>query len=105
MIQVPKLTQAHEKLKTLVGTWRGTETIHPSPFDKKGGQATGIVNNRLAIDGFAVIQDYEQQRDGRTNFRGQASSAGTAIRMRTCCTGWIRSEGRSARCAGPSTAM
>src|SRR3989442_10238916 len=82
MIQVPKLTQAHEKLKTLVGTWRGTETIHPSPFDKKGGQATGIVNNRLAIDGFAVIQDYEQQRDGRTNFRGQASSAGTAIRMR-----------------------
>ena len=57
MIQVPKLTQAHEKLKTLVGMWRGTETIHPSPFDKKGGQATGIVNNRLALDGFAVIQD------------------------------------------------
>ena len=70
MIQVPKLTQAHEKLKTLVGTWRGSETIHPSPFDAKGGEATGIVNNRLALDGFAVIQDYEQQRGGRTNFRG-----------------------------------
>ena len=70
MIQVPKLTQAHEKLKTLIGTWRGTETIHSSPFDPKGGKAIGIVSNRLALDGFAVIQDYEQQRDGRTNFRG-----------------------------------
>ena len=70
MIQVPELTEAHEKLKALVGTWRGTETIRPSPFDPKGGAALGIVSNRLALDGFAVIQDYEQQRDGRTNFRG-----------------------------------
>lgn len=70
MIDVPKLTEAQEKLKTLVGNWRGPEIIHPSPFDPKGGEAAGIVNNRLALDGFAVIQDYEQQRGGRTNFRG-----------------------------------
>src|SRR2546430_16914410 len=39
-------------------------------FVPKGGDAIGICNNRLALDGFAVIQEYEQQRDGRTNFRG-----------------------------------
>jgi uncharacterized protein DUF1579 len=70
MIDMPKVTAAHEKLKTLVGKWRGEEKIHPSPFDPKGGDAVGLVTNRLALDGFAVAHDYEQQRGGKTNFRG-----------------------------------
>lgn len=35
-----------------------------------GRPAQGRVTNRLALEGFAVIQDYEQQRDGRANNAG-----------------------------------
>lgn len=70
MMQMPEVTDAHRRLEMLVGIWKGEETLNPSPWDPKGGTATGIVKNRLALDGFAVIQDYEQIRDGKTTFKG-----------------------------------
>jgi len=69
-MEMPRVTDAHRKLEKLVGNWLGDEKISPSPFDPNGGPAVGHVQNRLALDGFAVIQDYEQQRDGKTSFRG-----------------------------------
>jgi hypothetical protein len=54
----------------MAGEWVGDEKIHPSPWDPNGGSAIGRVHNRLALEGFAVIQDYEQERDGRVNFAG-----------------------------------
>lgn len=30
----------------------------------------GRVRKRLALDGFAVVQDYEQERNGSVNYRG-----------------------------------
>src|SRR5262245_61828689 len=69
-MDMPRPTDAHQKLNKLAGQWVGQETIHPSPFDPKGGTATGKVHNRAALDGFAVVQDYEQERGGRTSFRG-----------------------------------
>ena len=69
-MEMPTLTPAHRALDLLGGSWQGPETIHPTPFDPKGGPAIGRVTNRLALDGFAVIQEYEQERGGTVNLRG-----------------------------------
>jgi hypothetical protein len=67
---MPQLTDAHRKLAKFEGSWEGEEQIHPSPFDPKGGPAKARVHNQLALNGFAVVQDYEQERNGAVNFRG-----------------------------------
>jgi hypothetical protein len=36
----------------------------------EGGEVTGRVDNRLALDGFAVIQEYHQSRNDVIIFRG-----------------------------------
>ena len=69
-MEMPKPTDAHRKLEKLIGYWIGEEHIHPSPSVPKGGTAIGRVHNRLAIDGFIVVQDYEQEQNGSTNLRG-----------------------------------
>lgn len=69
-MEMPKLTEAHKNLQRLAGKWKGQETIAPSPWDPKGGTAIGRVENKVAINGFAVVQDYEQERSGAINFRG-----------------------------------
>jgi hypothetical protein len=67
---MPSLTEGHKKLELFVGNWAGEEKISPSPFDSEGGVAIGRAQNRLALHGFAVIQDYEQERSGEVNMRG-----------------------------------
>ena len=69
-MEMPKPTDAHRKLEKLVGNWSGAEQIFPSMWDPKGGTAVGRVQNRLALDGFIVVQDAEQERNGRIGFRG-----------------------------------
>jgi len=69
-MDMPKPTPAHDRLKKFVGTWKGTETLSPSPWDPKGGTATSIVENRLTLDGFAVVQEYTQMRGDAVSFRG-----------------------------------
>jgi hypothetical protein len=69
-MEMPKLTDAHLKLSLLSGTWHGEEVLFPTPWDPYGGPAAGRVVNRVALDGFALVQDYEQQRGGSANFRG-----------------------------------
>ena len=69
-MEMPKLTEAHKNFKYLAGQWSGQERIAPSPWDPKGGTATGYSDNRIALDGFVLVHDYEQQRNGATTFRG-----------------------------------
>jgi uncharacterized protein YodC (DUF2158 family) len=69
-MEMPKPTEHHRKLQRLVGQWRGEETMHPSQWDPSGGTATGRTLGRLALDGFAVISDYEQERGGVVTFKG-----------------------------------
>jgi hypothetical protein len=69
-MEMPRPAPEHKALDILVGDWVGEELIHPSPFDPVGGTAVGRVHNRAALDGFAVVQDYEQERNGAVNFRG-----------------------------------
>lgn len=69
-MDMPKPTPAHDRLKKFLGKWKGEEKLSPSPWDPKGGIAVGIAENRSAVDGFAVVQDYVQMRDGKPSFRG-----------------------------------
>jgi hypothetical protein len=71
-MDMPKLTPGHQALSILVGNWIGEESLKPSPWDPVGGPAVGRVHNRPALGGFAVIQDYEQERDGVVSFLGHA---------------------------------
>lgn len=64
---MPRPSSEHKALDMLVGDWLGEEKIYPSPFDPVGGMATGRTHNQLALDGFAIVQDYEQERNGAVN--------------------------------------
>ncbi len=80
-MEMPKPTDAHKKLARLVGTWTGEEKMHPSPWDPKGGTAMGKITNRLALGGFAVIQEYRQERGGQTTFEGHGVFSYDAARQ------------------------
>lgn len=69
-MEMPRPTEKQEKMHRLVGRWRGEEKLFPSPWDPEGGTAVGRVDNRCALDGFVVLQDYEQERNGAISFRG-----------------------------------
>lgn len=69
-MSMPKPSDGHRRLERLVGEWEGEETMHPSPWDPEGGQATGRNRNRMGLGGFAVISDYEQERNGAITFSG-----------------------------------
>lgn len=69
-MEMPKPGEAHKKLEKLVGNWSGEERMAPSPWDPQGGTAVGRVTNRVGVDGFVVIQDYEQEQAGKVSLRG-----------------------------------
>ena len=63
-------TDAHRALEALIGRWQGEETMHPSPWDPKGGSAIGMIHNARSLDGFAVVQEYQQVREDIASFFG-----------------------------------
>jgi hypothetical protein len=69
-MDMPKPTDAHRQLEKLAGNWVGEETLYPSSFDPKGGTATSRMTGRMAVGGFALISDYQQERGGVTTFQG-----------------------------------
>lgn len=69
-MEMPKPSPAHARLERLAGRWRGTEQMQPSQWDPEGGAAVGRSTSRLALNGFALITDYEQERDGAVTFSG-----------------------------------
>lgn len=69
-MDMPKPSPGHLRLEKLVGSWEGEETMHPSQWDPKGGVAKGRNRQYLSLGGFALIVDYEQERDGAITFTG-----------------------------------
>jgi len=69
-MDMPRPTEHHRRLETLAGRWQGSETMYPSQWDPEGGTATGRNEMRPGLDGFALISEYEQERDGVITFRG-----------------------------------
>jgi hypothetical protein len=66
---MPQPGPEHQKLHMLAGKWEGEEDLRPSPWGP-GGRAIGRYDMRVAVDGFFVVQDYEEEKDGRVVFRG-----------------------------------
>ena len=71
-MDMPSPVAGHRKLEALVGRWEGTETLYPSQWDPKGGEAQGVTTSRVALGGFALVSDYEQRRAGAVTFAGHA---------------------------------
>jgi hypothetical protein len=69
-MEMPKPTEAHKRMAKLAGKWKGKEHMYPSPWDPAGGPAIGTCENRMALDGFALLHDYAQERNGVVNFTG-----------------------------------
>ena len=69
-MEMPRPGEAHRKLERLVGVWSGEETMFPSEWDPAGGTAEATSRARRALDGFAVLVDYEQRRAGQVTFSG-----------------------------------
>ncbi len=69
-MEMPKPSDRHRKLEALAGTWIGEETMFPSPWDPKGGTAVGRTHARMDLDGFFLLSDYTQERDGQVGYRG-----------------------------------
>lgn len=69
-MNMPVPSAGHRLLEKLSGTWEGEETMYPSQWDPKGGTATGRNQHKLSLGGFALISDYEQERDGAITFAG-----------------------------------
>ncbi len=67
---MPRPTDAHRALEALIGRWQGEEIMHPSPWDPVGGAAIGMTHNARALDGFAIVQDYQQIRNEAVSFSG-----------------------------------
>lgn len=70
--EMPKPTEHHQKLRKLAGQWSGVEKMFPSEWDPQGGTATGRQSAKVSLDGFAVLMDYEQERDGNITYQGHA---------------------------------
>ena len=70
MSGMPKPSAGHERFARMAGNREGEETMHPSDWDPKGGTATGRTRGRVALNGFALIYDYEQERNGAITYSG-----------------------------------
>ena len=69
-MDMPKPQEEHRRLQALAGSWIGEEKLYPSPWDPKGGTATAKVEARIDLDGYALITNYLEERDGSVTYRG-----------------------------------
>ncbi len=69
-MSMPTPSEGHLLLERMSGFWEGEETMYPSQWDPAGGTATGRNDNKIVLGGFALITDYEQERDGAITFTG-----------------------------------
>lgn len=58
---------AHARLAAFAGEWNGEEVVFPSRWTA-GGPATSRVLARMDLNGFYLIQDSVQMRDGKQSF-------------------------------------
>jgi hypothetical protein len=70
-MQMPSVGPELQRLSELLsGTWRGEETLFPSEWDPVGGPAFGTWIVHPSLDGFAILVDYIEERDGKVVYRG-----------------------------------
>lgn len=69
MTTEPTLTPEHQKLHVFAGSWTGEEMLVGSRW-LAAGPARSYITGTVGLDGFSVMQDYRQERDGKVSFRG-----------------------------------
>jgi hypothetical protein len=70
-MHMPTVGSEQKKLNELwTGTWRGEERLWPSEWDPKGGAAFGTWVVHPSLDGFSLVIDYTEERDGKVAYRG-----------------------------------
>ncbi len=70
-MRMPEVSDEQRRLNELFrGTWRGEEKLHPSDWDPKGGAAVGTWIVHPSLDGFCLLVDYTEERDGKIQYRG-----------------------------------
>ncbi len=71
-MQMPRPSPEQQALSIMAGDWLGKEQVQPSPFDIAGGTAIGHVHNCLGLDGFIIVHDYVQERNGKVSLCAHA---------------------------------
>src|SRR5438128_11794989 len=66
-LAAPTPLEEHRKLAVFAGEWAGEEMVYPSRWTA-GGPATSHVIARMDLNGFYLIQDTRQMRDGKEAF-------------------------------------
>jgi hypothetical protein len=66
-LTAPQPLDEHRKLAAFAGEWNGDETVYASRW-VEGGKATSRVVARMDLNGFYLIQDTQQTRDGKQSF-------------------------------------
>src|SRR5881392_1897246 len=66
-LAAPTPLEEHRKLAVFAGEWTGEEMVYPSRWTA-GGPATSHVVARIGLNGFYLIQDTRQIRDGKETF-------------------------------------
>ena len=70
-LTAPTPLPEHQKLAVFAGEWAGEEMVNPSRWNE-GGPATSHVLARIDLNGFYLIQDSRQMRDGKESFATHA---------------------------------
>jgi hypothetical protein len=70
-LAAPSPLPEHKKLGVFAGEWAGEEVVYPSRWNA-GGPATSHVVARIDLNGFYLIQDMRQMRDGKEIFATHA---------------------------------
>src|SRR6202035_4033448 len=66
-LAAPTPLEEHRKLAVFAGEWTGEEMVYPSRWTA-GGPASSHVHARMDLNGFYLIQDTRQMRDGAETF-------------------------------------
>ena len=66
-LAAPTALEEHRKLAAFAGEWTGEEIVYPSRWTA-GGPAISRVIARMDLNGFYLIQDSVQMRDGKQVF-------------------------------------
>ena len=66
-LAAPTPLEEHRRLAVFAGEWSGEEMVYPSRWTA-GGPAVSHVVARMDLNGFYLIQDTRQTRDGKESF-------------------------------------
>ena len=69
-MEMPQPTAEHKSLARFVGTWKGEETLFPSPFHPEERSAIGHCELRMDVGDFFLISNYEEFVDGVSSYKG-----------------------------------